>query len=56
MRRAAADRFGTRLVETLNSVSARLDTETFRELNARVQDSGSVRSTATRWLDSEQLP
>jgi osmoprotectant transport system substrate-binding protein len=56
VRREAADRFGTRLVETLNSVSARLDTETLRELNARVQDSGSVRSTATRWLDSEQLP
>ncbi len=55
VRRAAADRFGARLVATLDSVSARLDTETLRELNAQVQDSGSVRSTATHWLDAEQL-
>ena len=56
VRRTAADRFGARLVATLDAVSARLDTETLRELNARVQDSGSVRSTAAGWLDAEQLP
>ena len=55
VRRAAVDRFGPRLVDTLDAVSARLDTETLRELNARATR-GSVRATATQWLDAEQLP
>jgi osmoprotectant transport system substrate-binding protein len=55
VRRAAADRFGSRLVDTLDAVSARLDTETLRVLNARAATS-SVRATATQWLDAEQLP
>src|SRR4051812_28625380 len=55
VRRAAADRFGSRLVDTLDAVSARLDTETLRVLNARAAKS-SVRATATQWLDAEQLP
>jgi osmoprotectant transport system substrate-binding protein len=56
VRRAAMDRYGTRLVATLDAVSARLNTDTLRNLNARVQETGSVRSTATRWLEAEQLP
>ena len=50
-----ADRFGSRLVDTLDAVSARLDTETLRALNARAARS-SVRATASQWLDAEQLP
>jgi len=30
--------------------------DTLRGLNARVDATGSIRSTATRWLDDEQLP
>src|SRR4051794_5422249 len=55
VRRAAADRVGSRLVDTLDAVSARLDTETLRVLNARAARS-SVRATAMQWLDEEQLP
>jgi osmoprotectant transport system substrate-binding protein len=55
VRRAAADRFGSRLVDTLDAVSERLDTETLRALNARAARS-SVRATASQWLDAEQLP
>ena len=55
VRRAAVDRFGSRLVDTLDAVSARLDTATLRELNALAAE-GSVRVTATEWLDAEQLP
>ncbi len=56
VRRAMVDRYGSRLVAPLDAVSARLDTETLRDLNARAQSSGSVRGTAHRWLDAEQLP
>jgi osmoprotectant transport system substrate-binding protein len=56
VRRATVDRYGPRLVATLDAVSARMDTETLRDLNARVQATGSVRSTATQWLDDQQLP
>jgi osmoprotectant transport system substrate-binding protein len=55
VRRAAVDRFGPRLVDTLDAVSARLDTETLRQLNARASRD-SVRAIATQWLDDEQLP
>jgi osmoprotectant transport system substrate-binding protein len=55
VRRAAVDRFGPRLVDTLDAVSAHLDTETLRALNARA-GRASVRATATQWLDAEQLP
>jgi glycine betaine/choline ABC-type transport system substrate-binding protein len=43
-------------VAALDAVSGRLDTDTLRGLNARVDATGSIRSTATRWLDDEQLP
>jgi osmoprotectant transport system substrate-binding protein len=56
VRRDAVDRSGTRLVAALDAVSGRLDTDTLRGLNARVDATGSIRSTATRWLDDEQLP
>jgi osmoprotectant transport system substrate-binding protein len=56
VRRDAVDRSGTRLVTALDAVSARLDTDTLRSLNARADASDSVRSTATRWLDDEQVP
>ena len=56
VRRAAVERFGARLIGTLDAVSARLDTETLRELNARVEESGSVRAIATHWLNDERLP
>jgi len=56
VRRDVVDRTGTRLVAALDAVSARLDTDTLRGLNARAEDAGSIRSTATRWLEGEQLP
>ena len=56
VRRDAVDRSGTRLVAALDAVSGRLDTDTLRGLNAGVDATGSIRSTATRWLDDEQLP
>jgi osmoprotectant transport system substrate-binding protein len=55
VRRAAADRFGSRLVDTLNAVSARLDTHTLRALNAQAART-SARATANDWLGSERLP
>jgi len=55
VRRDAVDRSGPGLVDALDAVSARLDTATLRDLNARAQRTRSVRSTATGWLD-EQLP
>ena len=56
VRRDAVDRSGTRLVTALDAVSARLDTDALRSLNARADASHSIRSTATRWLDDEQVP
>ena len=58
VRRAVVDRFGPRLVDTLDAVSARLDTETLRDLNARAgrafgpRDGYPVGSTRSSFRDA----
>jgi osmoprotectant transport system substrate-binding protein len=54
VRRATVDRFGPRLVATLDAVSAQLDTETLRTLNAAAARI-SIRVAAARWLDAVQI-
>ena len=56
VRRDVGRSVGERLVTALDAVSERLDTDTLRSLNARADATGSIRSTATRWLDDEQVP
>ncbi len=56
LRRGIAERYGTRLVAALNSVSARLSTAALTALNAQVERDGRVpRVVAERWLRDQGL-
>jgi len=55
VRREVLDRFGARVVDPVDAVSARLTTEALRDLNAEVLRGASVRTVAGRWLDAQGL-
>jgi osmoprotectant transport system substrate-binding protein len=56
LRRATAERYGARLVATLNAVSARLSTPTLTALDAQVELDGlSPNVVAERWLRDQGL-
>jgi osmoprotectant transport system substrate-binding protein len=56
VRRAAIAHYGQRLLTTLNTVSALLDTSTLRALDARVEIAGqNPRLVAARWLRAHGL-
>ena len=56
VRRDALARYGPRLLTTLNTVSARLDTGTLRALDARVEIAGqNARLVARSWLRAHGL-
>jgi len=56
VRRSTVERYGPRLLATLNSVSAHLDTDTLRYLNGRVQLHGvNPRTVAGDWLRAQAL-
>src|SRR5262245_60912702 len=56
LRRSAVERYGPRLLATLNAVSARLTTATLRDLNKRVQLAGLKPQTVARgWLRAQAL-
>ena len=57
VRRDAVDRFGTRLVDTARrGVGPAGHRRRCATSTRRSSAAGSIRSTATRWLDAEQLP
>ena len=54
--RSTIERYGPRLLATLNAVSARLTTTTLRYLNGRVQLTGmKPRTVASGWLRAQAL-
>jgi osmoprotectant transport system substrate-binding protein len=56
LRQATADRYGTRLLATLNAVSARLSTPVLTELDAQVQLNGRApAAVADGWLKEQGL-
>jgi osmoprotectant transport system substrate-binding protein len=56
IRRSTVERYGPRLLATLNAVSARLTTTTLRDLNERVQRAGlNPRTVAGGWLRAQAL-
>ena len=56
VRRSTIERYGPRLLATLNAVSARLTTSTLRYLNGRVQLAGmNPRTVASGWLRAQAL-
>jgi osmoprotectant transport system substrate-binding protein len=56
LRRATAERYGTRLLATLNAVSARLSTTALTALNAQVElDDRAPHAVAERWLRDQGL-
>ncbi|HSP29850.1 MAG TPA: ABC transporter substrate-binding protein [Ilumatobacteraceae bacterium] len=56
VREEALDRWGGRLVDAVDSVSARLTTEGLRQLNADVAgDTARVAAVATGWLEAQGL-
>ena len=56
VRRSAIERYGPRLLTTLNKVSALLDTGTLRALDARVEVAGqNPRRVAGNWLRTHEL-
>ncbi|HEY6276543.1 MAG TPA: ABC transporter substrate-binding protein [Streptosporangiaceae bacterium] len=56
IRRSTMDRYGTRLIATLDAVSARLSTGTLRSLDAQVELAGlDPRSVADGWLRAQAL-
>jgi osmoprotectant transport system substrate-binding protein len=56
VRRSTVERYGPRLLATLNAVSARLTTATLRYLNGRVQLHGiKPRTVASGWLRAQAL-
>src|SRR5262249_43862190 len=56
LRRSTIERYGPRLLATLNAVSAHLDTDTLRYLNGRVQLYGvNPRTVAGDWLRAQAL-
>jgi osmoprotectant transport system substrate-binding protein len=56
IRRSTVERYGPRLLATLNAVSARLTTATLRDLNKRVQLAGLKPQTVARgWLRAQAL-
>jgi len=56
VRRSTVERYGPRLLATLNAVSARLTTKTLSYLNGRVQLHGmNPRTVASGWLRAQAL-
>jgi osmoprotectant transport system substrate-binding protein len=56
VRRSTIERYGPRLLATLNAVSAHLTTSTLRYLNGRVQLAGmNSRTVASGWLRAQAL-
>src|SRR5215468_1319752 len=56
IRRSTVQRYGPRLLATLNAVSARLTTTTLRRLNERVQVAGlKPQTVASGWLRAQAL-
>jgi osmoprotectant transport system substrate-binding protein len=56
VRRSTVERYGPRLLATLNAVSAHLTTNTLRYLNGRVQLHGAnARTVASGWLRAQAL-
>jgi osmoprotectant transport system substrate-binding protein len=56
VRRSTVERYGPRLLATLNAVSARLTTTTLRRLNGQVQRPGmDPRTVASGWLRAQAL-
>jgi osmoprotectant transport system substrate-binding protein len=56
VRRATVDRYGPRLLDALDAVSARLTTPVLRTLNARVELDGlDPRKVAHEWLQAQAL-
>jgi osmoprotectant transport system substrate-binding protein len=56
VRRSTIERYGPRLLATLNAVSAHLTTDTLRRLNGRVQRPGmNPRTVASGWLRAQAL-
>jgi osmoprotectant transport system substrate-binding protein len=56
VRRSTIERYGPRLLATLDAVSARLTTDTLRYLNGRVQLAGmNPRTVASGWLRAQAL-
>jgi osmoprotectant transport system substrate-binding protein len=56
IRRSTVERYGPRLLATLNAVSARLTTATLRHLNERAQLHGmNPRTVASGWLRAQAL-
>jgi osmoprotectant transport system substrate-binding protein len=56
VRRSTVERYGSRLLATLNAVSAHLTTATLRHLNERVQVAGlKPQTVASSWLRAQAL-
>jgi osmoprotectant transport system substrate-binding protein len=55
IRRSTVERYGPRLLTTLNAVSARLTTTTLSDLNGRVQRGMKSRTVASGWLRAQAL-
>jgi osmoprotectant transport system substrate-binding protein len=55
VRSDAVRRFGTRFTSVVDAVSAGLDTQTLRGLNAAVDGGASIQETARNWLDAHGL-
>jgi osmoprotectant transport system substrate-binding protein len=56
VRSAVVERYGARVIEALDAVSRRLDTDTLRALNATAAgDPGGVRRVARAWLTREAV-
>jgi osmoprotectant transport system substrate-binding protein len=56
VRREVFDRFGDRVAEVLDAVSATLTTGDLRAMNAAVAGGASPRATAAAWLADHGLP
>jgi osmoprotectant transport system substrate-binding protein len=54
VRTEVVDRWGEGLVKLIDAVSARLTTETLRELNAQVMDGKTTEVVAATWLEAQQ--
>jgi osmoprotectant transport system substrate-binding protein len=54
VRSEVVDRWGPKLVDLIDGVSARLTTAVLRQLNAEVANGASSRSVAAGWLDAQE--
>jgi osmoprotectant transport system substrate-binding protein len=50
------DRWGSKLVDVVDAVSARLTTEALRQLNAQVSSGKTIQTVAASWLEAQRRP